>query len=62
MKEKEGYRDILADILAYTDGRRLLKKKDVAGYLGIDTRTATKRFGVTADGIAAPVLARKLCG
>ena len=60
MSEKAGYRSVLADILEYTDGRRLLTKKDVADYLGVDQRTAAKRFNLTKDGIVAPELARML--
>ena len=59
MREKEGYRDVLADILEFTGGKRLLTASEAAAYCGIDRRTAIKRFGIK-DGIAAPVLARKL--
>lgn len=62
MREKEGYRDVLADILEYTNGRRLLTVAETARYLGIDRRTAAKRYDIPPEGIAAPVLARRLCG
>lgn len=61
MREKPGYRDVLEDILRWSDGKRLLTATEAAAYLGVDRRTAVKRFSITADGIAAPVLARKLC-
>ena len=57
MREKAGYRDVLEDILSWSDGKRLL----TATYLGIDRRTAIKRYKIAAGGIAAPVLARMLC-
>lgn len=60
-RECEGYRTTLVDILEYTNGARLLTKKTVAQYLGIDDRTAEKRFDITKKGIAATELARKLC-
>lgn len=56
-REKETYRPVLADILDFTGGRRLLTAKDVGAYLGIDQRTAARRFDIDAHGIAAPVLA-----
>lgn len=59
-REKETYRPMLADILSFTDGRRLLTAKEVGEYLGIDQRTAAKRYGIDAHGIAAPVLASLL--
>lgn len=58
-REYEAYRDILADICESV-GKRLLNAKDVAAYLGIDPRTAKRRFAIGADGISAPALARKL--
>ena len=60
MREKEGFRDLVEDILAYTNGRHLLTIADCAGYLGIDRDTVTRRFGVTKKGIAAVMLARQL--
>lgn len=59
-RELESYRDILEDLLQYTNGRRLLTIDEVCGYLGICYKTAKKRFDVTRDGISAPALARKL--
>lgn len=59
-REREAYRDILEDVLQYFGSKRLLTLADVSKYLGIDRRTAAKRFGITADGISAQALARKL--
>lgn len=59
-KELDCYRDVLEDILAASSGRRLLTGKDVAAYLGIDPRTARKRYAIPEGGILAPVLARRL--
>ena len=58
MRDAEGYREALEDILRFTDGKRLLTKKDVGKYLGIDPRTAEKRFSIGKDGIFATDLAR----
>ena len=60
-REKEGYRDNLESILAFTGGKHLLNATAVGNYLGIDRHTAQRRFGVTRDGITAEALARKLC-
>ncbi len=59
-REREAYRDILEDMLRYFGEKRLLTAADVAKYLGIDRRTAVKRFGITTSGISAPALARKM--
>lgn len=60
-RECEGYRTTLEDILAYTNGARLLSRSAAAKYLGLDERTVGKRFDITKNGIAATELARKLC-
>ena len=59
MREKPGYRDILEDILQWSGGKRWLTATEAAAYCGIDRRTAVKKFGIK-DGIAAPILARRL--
>ena len=61
MREKTGYRDILADLLEHTGGKRLIDKKTAAAYLGIDPRTAGKRYFNGAKKITAPEFARRLC-
>lgn len=58
--EKDGYREILADILAYTGGKRWLTAKMVAEFTGLDYRTVKRRFGVGHDGIAAAQLAKRM--
>lgn len=60
MAEKSTYRDNLADLLDFFGGRRLLTAVDVARYLGIDRRTAARRYNIGKDGITAPTLARML--
>lgn len=64
-REKAAYRDNLADILDYTDGRRLLSLAEAARYLGKDTRWVEKMIftpcGKTVkEGISAATLARFL--
>lgn len=60
MREKSEYRDNLEDLLRYFEGKRLITKTEAAAYLGIDVRTATKRYGIGKEGITLPALARKL--
>lgn len=60
-REKEAYRDILADILEFTGGKRELSMRDIEKYLGKDRRHIKKKYGIEAGGIVAPELARKLC-
>lgn len=59
-RESDGYRAALEDIIAYFRGKRMLSGQDVAAYLGIDARTAKKRYGIGKDGIFATELARML--
>lgn len=56
MREVDGYRDTLADIVEVT-GKHLLNTADVAKYTGLCYQTAKKRFGKE---IPATVLARML--
>ena len=60
-REKEDYREILADLLEYSNGKRLFTIKEAANYLGIKPETASKRYGITKNGIMAQSLARLLC-
>lgn len=60
MAEKSTYRDNLADLLDFFGGRRLLTAVDVGRYLGIDRRTAARRYNIGKDGITAATLARRL--
>ena len=59
MKEAEGYRDVLEDIVR-TTGKHFLQQRDVCAYLGVSPKTAIRRFGVRKEGIASALLARKL--
>lgn len=61
-REKEGYRDILADLLEFFGGKRVLTAADVSAYTGLCRRTAATRYGITKEGITVHALARKLCG
>ncbi|WP_143162355.1 hypothetical protein [Sporobacter termitidis] len=62
-REKEGYRDQLADISAFFGERRLLMISDVIRYLGRDRDYVIKRLGIShpKDGITTVELARRLC-
>lgn len=61
-REREGYRDMLADLREYFGpDHNLLTVKDVAKYCGIDPRTAAKRYDISKDGIMLVMLARKMC-
>ena len=59
-REKETYRDTLADIVEFFNGRRLLTVSDVTRYLKINWRTAKKRYSFKNGYIAVTVLAREL--
>lgn len=56
-REKVDYRPILADILEWSNGRRLLSQGDVAAYLGISRYSIKRKYGIGAGGITAPSLA-----
>lgn len=60
-KEVEGYRDMLEDLLQYFGGARLVYPAQVAKYLGVCSRTAAKRYDIPREGIALPILARRMC-
>lgn len=59
-RERDSYRDILEDIYRRCGDKALLSRSEAAKHLDIDRRTEAKRFGIGADGITAPALARKL--
>lgn len=62
-RERYGYRETLADILDFSQGRRLLSVKEVKDYTGIaDDRTAKRRFPFKGSQIAATMLALCLSG
>ena len=59
--EIPGYRENLADLLEFFDGRRILSISDVCRYTGHDRRWVQKRLGVKPRaGVSVPTLARKL--
>lgn len=60
-RELEGYRDVLEDLLNFFGERRLVYPKDVAAYLKVCPRTAKKRYDLPSEGIALPMLARRMC-
>ena len=62
-REKDGYREILQDILEFSSGRRMLTVKEVSAYTGIaDYRAIKKRFHFVDNYISVFVLAKHLCG
>lgn len=62
-REKAGYREILQDILEFSNGRRMLSIKEVSAYTGIaDYRTIKKRFPFEDNYISVFVLARHMAG
>lgn len=60
MREKEDYRNILESLVAKFD-KHWVYPTELAGYLGMDYRTAMKKFGITRQGISVEALARKMC-
>ena len=61
-REPEYCREIMADILEFTGGKRRLSVTDVARFEGSDPRTAKKRYSIDpAKGIDALILAKKMC-
>lgn len=62
-REKAGYREILQDILEFSQGRRMLTIKEISAYTGIaDYRAIKKRFPVKDNYISAFALAMSLTG
>lgn len=59
-REHEMYRPILEDVLAYSEGKRLLNISQVAAYVGHKREWVTEHLGVTSEGITAMALAHKL--
>ena len=61
-REPEYCRDLMADILKFTGGRRHLSVSDVARFEGRDRRTVQKCYQIDPKkGIDALVLAKKMC-
>ena len=61
--ENPYYRANLEQLLAFTQGRHLLRLAEVKRFTGlVDTRTIRKRYPISADGtISAATLARSMC-
>ena len=60
MREKEDYRDILESLIGYF-GKHWVYPTEVAAYLGMDYRTAKKKFDISREGISIETLARRMC-
>lgn len=62
-RERDGYRETLADILEFTGNKRLLTLRDVKSYTGLaDDRTVKHRYPIKDGYIAATMLALCLAG
>lgn len=60
LNEKEGYQENLKALTDYFH-KHWVYPKELADYMGMDYRTAMKKFGITRDGISIEVLAGRLC-
>lgn len=61
MREKDGYRENLEQILTFSNGKNLLTLKDVRELTGIkDNRTLKKRYPFSEGYISATDLARAM--
>ena len=61
-REPEYCREIMADLLAFTGGRRRLSVSEVAKFEGRDRRTVQKAYQIDPKmGIDALVLAKRMC-
>lgn len=54
------YRECLADVLAYTGGKRILTVSETSRMLGKSRQWVRERLGITGMGITAQALAWKL--
>lgn len=61
MSERTEYRDNLEELKSHFPGKHLITKKETAEFLGIDVRTAARRYNIGAEGITLASLARRLC-
>lgn len=61
-REKEHFRDVLEQIRNAYPGKEMLNIKEVASFVGCDSRTAKKVFSFTKfNRISVVVLAREIC-
>ena len=56
-REYEMYRPVLAELLAYSKGKRILNISDVSRYLGKTRPWCVEHLGITAEGITVESLA-----
>ena len=64
MREKEGYRDTIADLNRIFPEKGMLSKNEVAQFLGVSVRTVERRrliFDRTTGRITKADLARQIC-
>lgn len=61
-REKFGYRDVLEDLLAYMDGKRMMSLSEISRYTGLERRSLQRKYGFEPGGTHISVVARKLCG
>ena len=63
MRETMVFRDNLEDILAFSNGKRILTITEVSAYTGRSRKWCREHLGIDSSlGISAATLARKLCG
>ena len=60
MEKEQIYRDILEGILAFTNGKHMLRRVDVVRYTGMGKAKVERELGVGLTGITAEALARRL--
>lgn len=62
MRERDGYRDVVADLREYFGkDHNLLTAKEVAKYCGRDPRTIARLYDIPKNGILIVQLARRMC-
>lgn len=59
-REKDGYRDVLEDLLDYFKDKRVLTITEVARYTGRDRHWCKDTYKIPKQGIHITVLARAL--
>lgn len=57
MREPERYRECLKNILAYSNGKRILNKKEVEQYLGKGRKWCNSNISYAKSGITVESLA-----
>ena len=62
-REKEGFRDTIAQLNEMFPGKGMLSTNDVAQFMGVNRRTAVKkiRFNETTGLVTKADLARQVC-